>query len=224
MAKAKTQAAERTLSKDNKFKSNPRTMTREQFAYLEKHLDLFGDLGGIVYCVNQKAFVGGNQRSEIFDGCKIEFTEQLKTPASDKTVARGYVVKGDQKHGYREVAFTKDEFKIACVVANNDGGWFDYDVIANGDFEWNDGTVDSWDVDELDDEGFKIPADWGEDEQDETDYSDKNKEIDTEEFSDKMILKLELTDNEYSFVTGELAKKNVNKELALLEILGYVEE
>jgi len=58
-------------------------------------------------------------------------------------------------------------------------------------------------------------------ETEEQDYSQKNKEIDTDEFSDKMSLTFDLDEDEYNFVTDYLSKKNANKEIALLEILNY---
>ena len=57
---------------------------------------------------------------------------------------------------------------------------------------------------------------------DEISYEDKNKEIDVNEFSDKMILKFEVSEDEYHFIIDELQKINANKELALLKLLIYV--
>jgi len=54
-----------------------------------------------------------------------------------------------------------------------------------------------------------------------TDYSDKNQEIVVEEFSDKMILKFDLSEDEHSFCMNELSKLNANKEIALLKLLKY---
>ena len=62
---------------------------------------------------------------------------------------------------------------------------------------------------------FEIPV------EEVADYSDKNKEIDTNEFSEKMTLKLELSQDEFSFVNNELSKIDANKELALLKLLNY---
>ena len=67
---------------------------------------------------------------------------------------------------------------------------------------------------------------WGisfdyEPQQDETSYSDKNKEIDTNDFSDKMELKFEVTSEEYQFIQSELSKINASKEIALLKLLKY---
>lgn len=55
----------------------------------------------------------------------------------------------------------------------------------------------------------------------EVDFSDKNKEINTDEFSDKMEIKLQFTANEFQFVQMELSKINANKELAILKLLKY---
>jgi hypothetical protein len=52
-------------------------------------------------------------------------------------------------------------------------------------------------------------------------FSDKNKEINTDDFSDKMTMKFELSEEEYQFVQSELSKLNANKEMALLKLLKY---
>ncbi len=64
-----------TISTTNKFKGNPRIITEKQFSYLTEHLEALGDLSGVIYCHNNKAFVGGNQRSEVFNGAQIELIE-----------------------------------------------------------------------------------------------------------------------------------------------------
>ena len=55
----------------------------------------------------------------------------------------------------------------------------------------------------------------------EIDYSNKNKEVDTKEFSDNMILKFEVKEEEFKFIMEELSKIDANKEIALLKTLGY---
>ena len=56
------------ISNKNKYKDNPRTITKKEFGLLKQHVEDLGDLSGVVYCHKNKAFVSGNQRSEIFDG------------------------------------------------------------------------------------------------------------------------------------------------------------
>ena len=138
---------QKTISNKKKFKSNPRQITKKQYDLLKLHLEELGDLSGVIYCRNNKAYVGGNQRSEVFNGAVIEIVEEYKEPTINKTMAHGYIVYNNEKYAYREVAFTEEEFNKACIVANNDGGSWDWDVLAN-----------EWDADLLNDWGFEVPG------------------------------------------------------------------
>ncbi len=100
---------------------------------------------------------------------------------------------------------TEDQKKEFIIKDNVGFGEHDWDLLAN-----------DWDSELLNDWGLDV---WQASE--DVDYSDKNQEIDTDMFSDKITLKLELSEDEYSFVSDELSKVNANKELALLKILGY---
>lgn len=138
------------ISKALKYADNPRQITGEQFNLLKKHLETLGDLSGVVYCTKNKAYLGGNQRSEVFDGCEIEIVERFDKPTKQKTVAHGFITFNGEKFAYREVAFTKSEFKQACIVANSNGGDWDWDVLANG--AWQDEPLVDW--------GLETPVDW----------------------------------------------------------------
>jgi hypothetical protein len=133
------------IDKSRKYTANPRQITGEQFELLKKHLETLGDLSGVVYCTKNKAYLGGNMRSEIMDGCEIEVVERFDQPTPQKTLAHGFITYGGEKFAYREVAFTKREFKQACIVANSSGGSWDWDVLANG--EWSDLPLGDWGLD-----------------------------------------------------------------------------
>lgn len=130
------------IDKGRKYAANPRTITDEQRNLLRKHLETLGDLSGVIYCMKNKAFVGGNQRSEIMDGCEIEIVERFDKPTANKTTAHGFITFGGEKFAYREVAFSKKEFKQACIVANSNGGVWDWDVLAGDD--WADLPLEEW--------------------------------------------------------------------------------
>jgi len=134
------------ISNKDKYKSNPRQITKKQFDLLKSHLEELGDLSGVIYCHNNQAYVGGNQRSEVFNNSKIEIIEKYETPTPQKTVAHGFIHYNGEKYAYREVMFTEQEFKKACIVANNDGGTFDMDILAN-EFE----------IEDLKEWGFEMP-------------------------------------------------------------------
>ena len=91
------------------------------------------------------------------------------------------------------------------------------DNVSFGSFDW-DALANEWNVEELSEWGLDIPN-FEIDE--EKDYSDKNKEIDTDEFSDKMTLKFEVSQDEYEYILSELQKINASKETALLTLLKY---
>lgn len=136
---------EQSIDKGKQYSLNPRTISDKELNRLEDHLLKFGDLGGVVYCRNNKAYVGGNQRSKIFDGAEIEIIEQFDTPREDKTIAVGFITWNDRKYMYREVVFTEEEFKEACIIANSDSGEWDLDILK-----------DNWLVDDLEEWGFDV--------------------------------------------------------------------
>jgi len=149
------------VSTSDKFEGNPRQITEKQLSLLKEHLEELGDLSGVIYCHNNKSYVGGNQRSEVFNGANISIVEKYDKPTKNKTVAHGFIEYNGEKYAYREVMFTEDEFRKACIVANNDGGSFDWDILAN-----------SWDAGELEDWGVDIPEEWGVEDKSEAEEDD----------------------------------------------------
>lgn len=93
------------------------------------------------------------------------------------------------------------------------------DNIGFGADDW-DILMNEWDTQELQDWGMEMPEDWSGNNE-EKDYSDKNQEIDVDEFGDKVIIKFEFATEEWQFVNSELQKIDANKELALLKLLNY---
>lgn len=128
------------INKDLRFKDNPRIITDQQRERLAEHLEELGDLSGVVYCRRNKAYAGGNQRSVYFDGCNIVLTETYKKPTKTGTVALGWIEKDGERYAYREVDWSEEQFKKACIVANNDGGDWDYMALA----EWDHGALSEW--------------------------------------------------------------------------------
>jgi len=132
------------IDRKNKFKGNPRQISKKQFNLLKDHLEELGDLAGVVYCQNNNAYVGGNQRSEVFSGSNITILERNKKPSKNGTLAHGFIEYNGEKYAYREVYFTKEQFDKACIVANSDGGSFDWDILAN---EWDNVKLGEWGLD-----------------------------------------------------------------------------
>lgn len=102
---------------------------------------------------------------------------------------------------------TEDEKKRFIIADNVGFGEWDFEILKEDfDFEF----LDDWGVQKLQEVVSEV-----------TDFSSKNKELDVTEFSDKMLLKFELTEEEYHFVMDKLNKENANKEIALLKLLNY---
>lgn len=82
--------------------------------------------------------------------------------------------------------------------------------------EWDtDLLLADWTREELEDWGLEVP-DWST-----RSYSEKNKEIDLDDFPDKMELVFELEPDEFKFVMAKLGVIDESKERALLKLLEY---
>jgi ParB-like nuclease domain len=102
----------------------------------------------------------------------------------------------------------KTEAKKAVLIYNSKYKNIDSDILA----EW----VSDLNLDELKSQ-IEIPELKLEFEN--LDYSDKNKEIDTNEFSDEMTLKFTFSEEDYIAVKGALSKINESPEIALMQVL-----
>ena len=91
----------------------------------------------------------------------------------------------------------------------------------NGSFgQWNhDGLSSLFDAPTLSDWGVPAPAVFDGSALDETDFSGKNKEIDTDDFSDKMTIKLEYTHEDFIKVQKGLSDIGITAESALYKFL-----
>lgn len=104
-----------------------------------------------------------------------------------------------------------EEEKQRFIIADNVGfGDWDFEALAN-----------DWDVDKLEDWGLELPG-W--EEEINIDYSGKNKEIDVDDFEDKMVIKLEYTAEEYEEVKTALHKIAATPEQAVWQLLGLNDE
>src|SRR3990170_7532280 len=107
---------------------NPRTITDEQLKMLNKSLQTFGDLSGIVYNRRTGNLVGGHQRLKCLPtDAKIK-KKELKEKTKTGTVAQGFIIfDGGEKHTYREVDWDEATEKTANIAANKHGGEWDDD-------------------------------------------------------------------------------------------------
>jgi len=85
--------------------------------------------------------------------------------------------------------------------------------------EWNREELQAdWDVEQLGEWGLDVPDFKAG--IDETDYSDKNKEIDIDDLDTEMILKLKYNEEEYELVKEQLSKIAATPEQAVWKLLG----
>jgi hypothetical protein len=81
--------------------------------------------------------------------------------------------------------------------------------------EWNyDELANEWDAEQLSDWGVDVPIAF------DTDYSDKNKEIDIDELDSEMVIKLKYSEGEYNTVKDQLSKIAATPEQAVWKLLG----
>ena len=71
------------IDKNLKYAANPRQITGDQFNLLKKHLETLGDLSGVVFCTKNKAYLGGNMRSEVKAKIIIGRAAEAKRPVWD---------------------------------------------------------------------------------------------------------------------------------------------
>lgn len=87
------------------------------------------------------------------------------------------------------------------------------DNVSGGEWDWN-LLANEWDAEQLTDWGMDIP-----DFSTEVDYSDKNKEIDTDFEDQKYTFKLEYTENEYTELKEKISKTGKTPEQIFYEAL-----
>ena len=102
---------------------------------------------------------------------------------------------------------TEEQQREFIIKDNVSGGEWDWEQLAN---EWNSEDLDKW--------GLDVPT------FDSQDYSDKNQEVDVDEFEDKMIIKLQYVEDEYHIVKDALLKIAPTPEQAVFKLLGLDNE
>jgi len=98
---------------------------------------------------------------------------------------------------------SEDKQREFLIKDNTSGGEWDFDMLAN-----------EWEVEQLAEWGIDIPN-YGS----ETDFSDKNKEIDTDFLDQKYTFKLEYTEEEYSKLKSLIESKGQTPEQIFYEAL-----
>lgn len=118
---------------------NPRRMNDHDGLSLDRSIDKFGDLGGMVYNVRLDRLVGGHMRMETVlardPAAKVYITERLTEPDVTGTMAWGYVVYNKRRLTYREVDWDEVTHGEANIAANRISGEFDLTMLAEYD-QW----------------------------------------------------------------------------------------
>lgn len=130
---------------------------------------------------------------------------------SDMIVLGGNMrLKACKEAGLKEVPIiladnlTEDEQKQFIIKDNVGFGEWDWEMLAN---EWEPELLDDW--------GLIIPSF-----ENNLDYSDKNQEINVDDYDDQMIIKLKFTENDYLLVREQLSKIAETPEQAVWKLLG----
>lgn len=125
----------KTLSDLKGARYNPRTITPTQLKRLQRSIERFGDLSGVVFNLCTNVLISGHQRTKTFKDKQTRivktFVNDNKKPDTQGTVATGNIevreVDGSvTKVPYREVYWTDKLAEMAAnVAANAAGGEFD---------------------------------------------------------------------------------------------------
>jgi hypothetical protein len=87
------------------------------------------------------------------------------------------------------------------------------DNVSFGDHDWS--LLSDWDTEQLEEWGLEVPSF-----ETETDYSEKNKELDLNDFEDqKYTIKLEFTEDDYNLVKERLQELGQTPEKILYDAL-----
>lgn len=126
---------EKDLSGLRATKDNPRILMQENSEKLDRALDEFGPVDGIVMNTNPaiNELVSGNQRTTKFRAAadaKIVITQRHDEPTATGTVASGYVEVGDERWPYREVFWDQAKHDKGVILANQHAGENDNDLLA----------------------------------------------------------------------------------------------
>ena len=121
-------------------------------------------------------------------------------------------LKAAKEAGLKEVPviitdLSEEKQREFLIKDNTSGGEWDWEVLAN---EWDNEELESWG---LDIPNFEV----------DTDYSEKNKEIDVDDYEDTMTLVLKFNEDNYHLVKDKLLHLASTPEQAIFKLLGLTE-
>lgn len=157
---------------------------------IDKSFQKFGAGRSILVDKNNK-IIAGNKSAESFGENGNEEIQIVESDGSKLIVVKRTDIDLDTPEG-REMALADNAAAKANIV-------FDFDTLES---ELEDVVIEDW--------GIETPKE----------YSSKNKEIDLDEYSDEMFIKLKYTEKEYIEVKEALSKIAKTPEKAVWKLLG----
>lgn len=181
---------------------NTNKHTEDGMQLLKTSIDKVGVLESISV-TKEGTIISGHARSEIFN-------------------KKGMVAK--------EIHLAENEYPVIVTdIQDNTKQYYEAQILANTtanknfnlDTELIEEIAVEYDID-IEEVGVDVEVEEVED-YNETDYSQKNKEIDTDDFEDKMILKLQFNEADYHIVKDKLLHLASTPEQAIFKLLGLTE-
>lgn len=115
--------------------------------------------------------------------------------------------KACKEAGLKEVSI----IKVSGLSAEKQREFLIKDNVSGGEWDWQ--LLNDWDSLELESWGLDVSKF-------NTDYSDKNEEIDIDSLDTEMVIKLKYTEEEYNLVKEQLSKIASTPEQAIWKLLG----
>ena len=161
---------------------------------------------------------------------KVGVIESISV-ASDGTIISGHArFEHFEKQGKKpiEIHLKENEYPVIVTdIENNSKEYFEAQILANTtanknfdlDIEMIEVIAEEFDID-IEEIGVEVVQN----DYNDTDYSDKNKEINTDDYDDKMLIKLQYVEEEYHLVKDALLKIASTPEQAVYKLLGLNNE
>ena len=169
---------------------------------LEKSVNKVGIIESITVS-NDDKIISGNARHEVIGKNFDKEAIVIETDGTQPIIIKRTDIESDTKQFYE-----------ASILANTTAKKnidFDMEVIENLGVEYD------IDIEEI---GVEVVQN----DYNDTDYSDKNKEINTDDYDDKMLIKLQYVEEEYHLVKDALLKIASTPEQAVYKLLGLNNE
>jgi ParB-like chromosome segregation protein Spo0J len=115
--------------------------------------------------------------------------------------------KACKEAGLKEVSI----IKVSGLSTEKQREFLIKDNVSGGEWDWQ--LLNDWDSLELESWGLDVSKF-------DTDYSDKNEEIDIDSLDTEMVIKLKYTEEEYNLVKEQLSKIASTPEQAIWKLLG----